>query len=523
MANRAEFRRAAELLADWRWRLNNLYYITDKNGRRVKFELNWAQERLFNSMHYQNAILKARQLGFTTFIQLFMLDACVFNSNVRAGTIAHNLPDAQSIFRDKVKYPYDSLPEAIREAVRPISDSASELMLSNNSSIRVSTSHRSGTLNYLHISEYGKLCAKYPEKAREVRTGALNTVQAGQVVFVESTAEGQEGHFFQLCDEAQALARTGAKLSPLDFKFHFFPWWEAPEYRLEPEGLRIPEEFVRYFEQLEEQGIKLDAAQRAWYIKKAATQLGDMKREFPSTPKEAFEASVEGAYYGNLMEAAEAQGRIGNFPAVPGVPVHTGWDIGHHDYTSIWFWQRLVGRIRIVGYFQDSGEGMPYYAEECRRLYAKNDWMRQGAIDYVPHDARVTEWGSDKSRLEQMIEKQFKPQVAKELSLEDGINAVRAVLPVCEFDASAAAEGIKTLKSYRKDWDEDRGAWRNKPRHDFSSHGADGFRTGVAIPYREMAPPKDDPKPTKMQTRWPTFKELTDEHDRQAKLKRARI
>jgi hypothetical protein len=150
----------------------------------------------------------------------------------------------------------------------------------------------------------------------------------------------------------------------------------------------------------------------------------------------------------------------------------------------------LVGRIRIVGYFQDSGEGMPYYAEECRRLYAKNEWARHGAIDYVPHDARVTGWGSDKSRLEQMIEKQFKPQVARELSLQDGINAVRAVLPVCEFDANAAAEGIRTLKGYRKDWDEDRGAWRNKPRHDFSSHGADGFRTGVAIPYREMAPRK---------------------------------
>ena len=104
-----------------------------------------------------------------------------------------------------------------------------------------------------------------------------------------------------------------------------------------------------------------------------------------------------------------------------------------------------------------------------------------------------------------------------------GINAVRAVLPVCEFDAGAAGEGIKTLKAYRKDWDEDRGAWRNKPRHDFSSHGADGFRTGVAIPYREMVPPKDDPKPTKMQTRWPTFKELTDEHDRRMKHRRARI
>jgi hypothetical protein len=164
---------------------------------------------------------------------------------------------------------------------------------------------------------------------------------------------------------------------------------------------------------------------------------------------------------------------------------------------------------------------MPYYARVVRELYGRNGWRRAGAVDRVPHDARVTEWGSDKSRVEQMIEKEFKPQIA-ELSLEDGTNAVRAVLPVSEFDANAASEGIKTLKAYRKDWDEERGAWRNKPRHDFSSHGADGFRTGVAIPYREMLPPKEE-KLVKMKTRWPTFKELTDEHDRRMKMKGRRI
>jgi hypothetical protein len=182
-----------EMLGDWRWRLNNLYWITSKEGRRTKFQMNWAQEALFNEMHYLNVILKARQLGFTTFAQIFMLDACVFNSNIRAGTIAHRLDDAQAIFRDKIKYPYDNLPEAIRAAVPIIKDSVTELMLGNNSSIRVSTSHRSGTLNYLHVSEYGKLCAKHPEKAREVRTGALNTVEAGQVVVHREHGRGAGG------------------------------------------------------------------------------------------------------------------------------------------------------------------------------------------------------------------------------------------------------------------------------------------------------------------------------------------
>ena len=488
MAKPAEFQRAIDQFSDWRWRLNNLYWITDKDGRRVQFKLNWAQERLFNEMHYMNAILKARQLGFTTFIQLFMLDACVFNSNVRAGTIAHNLTDAQAIFRDKVKYPYDNLPEQIKAAVSTTTDSAAELMLSNNSSIRVGTSLRSGTMQYLHVSEYGKLCAKYPEKAREVRTGALNTVQAGQVVFIESTAEGQEGHFYTICDEAQAHARTKAKLTPLDFKFHFYPWWEAPEYRIDPAGVAIPDALARYFTKLKEgNGIELDAAQKAWYVKKAITQLGDMKREYPSTSREAFEASVEGAYYGELLEQAETEGRIGAFPAYPDVPVHTAWDIARGEYTSIWFWQRFGKRTRVVGFFESSGEGMPYYAQEVQRLYLERKWLRRDPIDVFPHDARVTEWGSNKSRIEQLIEKGFKPRIAPDMSIDDGINAARSVLPQCEFDAEACSEGLKSLKAYRKEWDDARGAWKDSPLHNWASHGADGFRY-MSIMQRELKP-----------------------------------
>lgn len=496
MARPEGFQRVADQFSDWRWRLNNLYYITDKDGRRVQFHLNWAQERLFNEMHYMNAILKARQLGFTTFIQIFMLDACLFNSNVRAGTIAHNLNDAQSIFRDKVKYPYENLPDQIKAMVHPTTDSAAELLLSNNSSIRVGTSLRSGTMQYLHVSEYGKLCAKYPEKAREVRTGALNTVQSGQIVFIESTAEGQEGHFWTICEDAQTLARTGGKHTPLDFKFHFYPWWQAPEYAMDPDGVVIPDAMARYFDKLKKSnGITLSPEQKAWYVKKATTQLGDMKREYPSTPKEAFEASVEGAYYGELMEQAETDGRIGHFPAIDGVPVHTSWDIGRSDYTSIWFWQRLANRVRVVGFFQNCNEGMPYYAQEVQRLYGERKWLRKSPIDVFPHDAKVTEWGSNKSRIEQLMDKGFKPRIATDMEVDDGINAVRATLPICEFDAEACSEGVKVLKSYKKEWDDALGRWKDRPHHNWASHGADSFRY-MSIVQREMkAEPKPAPAP----------------------------
>src|SRR4029077_1688225 len=129
-------------------------------------------------------------------------------------------------------------------------DSADELIFANNSSIRVSTSMRSGPLQYLPISEYGQFCANFPEKGREVRTGALNTIQAGQVVFIESTADGHEGHFYDLCEQAQARQRMGSPLTPLDFKFNFFPWWKAPEYEIDPAGVVIEENFRRYFDTL---------------------------------------------------------------------------------------------------------------------------------------------------------------------------------------------------------------------------------------------------------------------------------
>lgn len=502
MAAREDYQKALNQFSDWHWRLNHLYYIQDKAGRKTLFRMNWAQESLFNGMHYLNLILKARQLGFTTFIQLFMLDACLFNSNVKAGTIAHTLGDAETIFKDKVKFPYDNLPDQLRGAISATQDSAKVLEFANKSSIRVGTSLRSGTLQYLHISEYGKLCAKYPEKANEVRTGALNTIQAGQVAFIESTAEGQEGHFFDLCERAQAQERIGATLTPLDFKFHFFPWWKQEEYQLDPAGVVIPSELAAYFVKLSDQGIILTAAQKAWYVKKAEQQGADMNREFPSTPKEAFEASIEGAYYGELIAKAEAQGRVGIFKAHDGYKVNTAWDIGVGDLNTIWFFQVTPSRIRLVGYLSGSGEGMPYYLQNMQRLAQERGW--EYGHHYLPHDAKVQEWGTGRTRVEQLRDgveidgKMFRvnPIVIPLHAVDDGINSVRAILPICEFDEADCSEGLKALKAYRKEWDENLGTWKSRPLHNWASHGADAFR-GLGMAYKTMKPQPSEKKPTK--------------------------
>ena len=164
-------------LGSRKWRINNLYWIIDEKGRRVKFKPNFQQQILLDEMHYFNLILKARQLGITTFWAILYLDMALFNSNVKVGIIAQNREAAEEIFLDKTKYPYDNLgtdgegvvifPE-LKECIVATQDTARKIMFSNNSSIRVATSFTSSTLSVLHITEHGKICASEPEKAKEV-------------------------------------------------------------------------------------------------------------------------------------------------------------------------------------------------------------------------------------------------------------------------------------------------------------------------------------------------------------------
>lgn len=218
-----------------------------------------------------------------------------------------------------------------------------------------------------------------------------------------------------------------------------------------------------------------------------------MKREYPSTPEEAFEASLEGSYYADQLATAELQGRVGEFPAEQGVPVHSAWDIAIGDYTSIWLFQRLDQRIRLIYFVEASGEGLPYYVNELSRLRAAHNWTL-GEV-YWPHDGRVREWGSGLSRIEQFRELTHEyPKVITRMGVDDGINAVRALLPHCEFDAAPCSEGLKALRGYRKKWDEERGVWRDKPRHDWASHGADAFRC-LASRYKQFEAPPPKPQP----------------------------
>lgn len=456
-----------ERLSDPYWRINNLYYIVDKYGQKIRFKLNWAQEELYHDMWYCNVILKARQLGMSTFISLLFLDRTLFNPNQSAGIIAHTLEDAQQLFR-RVKFAYDNLPPAIKNVIRAETDTAQMLKFSNGSSLRVGTSLRSSTFQYLHISEFGKICAKFPDKAQEIVTGSLNTIAPGQYIFIESTAEGKDGYFYDICKRAQNAKPS--ELSQLDFKFHFFPWWKEKDYRI-GSVIQIDEDTQTYFDHLEGKGIHLTEEQRWWYAAKAQVQQEDMSREYPGTPEEAWQVSHEGLYYSKQMNIVRAEERIMRVSYEEELPVHTAWDLGYNDQNAIWLFQIIRGEVRLIEYMEGSGESL---AEWINKLKAKDYTY---GMHLAPHDIMVHEYSTGMSRQAAARKLGFTLTKVPQVEIIPGIDTARSLLKRCYFDEKKCALGVKALENYKKEWDDRHGCWRSKPLHNWASHGADAFRT----------------------------------------------
>jgi phage terminase large subunit len=188
----------------------------------------------------------------------------------------------------------------------------------------------------------------------------------------------------------------------------------------------------------------------------------------------SFEAPVAGSYYGKLITTARTEGRITRVPWEPKLPVHTAWDIGVSDATSIWFYQQYGLEIRIIDYFESSGEGLPYYAKKLKEGHRA--FYVYGKFN-APHDISVKEFGTGRSRIEIARDLGIKFWPVPKHAIEDGIEAVRSILPRCWFDEQKCEQGIEALNQYHKEWDELRLVFKDAPMHDWSSHGADAFRT----------------------------------------------
>lgn len=190
----------------------------------------------------------------------------------------------------------------------------------------------------------------------------------------------------------------------------------------------------------------------------------------------SFEAAIQGAYYGKLINRAEADKRITNVPYEPKIPVHTAWDLGIGDPTAIWFVQQVGAEVRLIDYYEASGVELGHYVKVLKEkpyTYGKH---------YLPHDADVKELGTGTTRIETLRGLGLVGQIVPKQSVDDGINAVRLLLPKCYFDKTKCERGLEALRQYRTDFDEKLKTFKPHPLHDWTSHAADAFRylaTGI--------------------------------------------
>jgi hypothetical protein len=492
---------------DLEWRLENLYWIVDKNGNAVRFCMNAQQRHFVRNLWNRNLILKARQLGFSTLMQVLQLDQSLFTSNFTGVVIADTLPNAKKLF-SKVEFAYDHLPDLLKEAVPVSAKSKGESIefahvdtdgKSNPSRVSIGVSARGGTVNLLHVSELGKIALKFPQRAKEIITGAIPAVPlVGGIAVIESTAEGAFGEFYELCEPAMKRREAGTPETALDWRLHFFPWFECADYRLSDHDaalVEIPDRLRKYFAKLEaELGIKIDRNQRAWYAKTEETLGRKMKQEYPATPKEAFEQAIEGAVYGDQMTRLREQGRLTVVPLDINYPVNTFWDFGVNDSNAIWFHQLVGIQHRWFYYIQGTGKGLRHWYIDVCEKHRKRHGYRWGR-HYLPHDAEAEMQGEVVTTKKKILEGlgmgsgeggeiKVVPRVA---TISQGIEITRKALEgnhwfydhipnEDEGDDMGAGMGIKCLDGYQYVWDEKRGMWSAEPLHNWASHGSDAWR-----------------------------------------------
>jgi len=203
-------------------------------------------------------------------------------------------------------------------------------------------------------------------------------------------------------------------------------------------------------------------------LKAAKNEMGEDKyrQEFECS----FDAAVEGSYYGQILNELEDKKHMQEIPREELSRTFTAWDLGMGDSTSIWVAQLVGTEVRLIDYYENHGVGLDHYVKWIK----DNDYLKAEHI--LPHDVRVRELGTGKSRMEMLEEAGLEVKISPRMGLDDGIQAVRRLLPRCWFNVPKVQTGLNCLRNYRRDYDEKRKIFYERPLHDWSSHGSDSFR-----------------------------------------------
>ncbi len=184
----------------------------------------------------------------------------------------------------------------------------------------------------------------------------------------------------------------------------------------------------------------------------------------------SWDAAIPGAYYSRLLATATKENRITNVPYDPAFPVYTAWDLGIGDSTAIWFAQMIGREMRIIDFYEASGVGLDHYA----KIIKDKTYSYERHI--LPHDVMASELGTGTTRYETLRKLGIRAEALPASRVDDGISAVRMMLPRCWFDKTKCEKGLNALAQYQREWDEKAKAYKPRPLHDWTSHASDAFR-----------------------------------------------
>ena len=453
------------------WRIDNLYTIRDKDAVKQILKLNGSQRKILEKFkHSRKIILKSRQQGISTLYLAYYLDSCLFNSGFQAGIQSYGQDEADKLAKRGLLM-WEEMDPDIKElfGLKLVSNNQKGMTFSNGSILKIGN-FRGDTLQGLHVSELGKIAKKYPEKAKELKTGAFQAVGKNSRITIESTAEGKSGLFYEIWAASELHEKLGKDLGPFDFQPIFLSWVEDNDCNIDtPQD--IDSELKKYFTKYEKElGIILNDTQKWWYAAKKKELGADMQQEYPTTAKEAFEQSVEGTYYEHEFKKLTIKPKLYD----ENLKVHSSFDLGVNDTFSIGFFQiHPNGKVKIIGEYANNGYGLEHYKDIFLAVSAKFGWVHGNT--YVPHDIKVTELIAGKTRWAAMIDMGWSPILVNKHGVQDGIEVTRQFLKTVEID-NECEDIIGAIQNYRKKFDIKYGVYLDAPVHDEHSHPADMIR-----------------------------------------------
>jgi len=204
-------------------------------------------------------------------------------------------------------------------------------------------------------------------------------------------------------------------------------------------------------------------------------ELEDMKQDMDEDEIAAelecsFDAAIKGSYFGKWIQQIAAENQITHVPCIPGLPVHTAWDLGRTDATSIWFYQIYAGQVRIIDFYENAQMDIDEIYEDVIAF-----GYNLGKV-WLPQDSKAKRIGEKKSVIERLLAEGMDCDLVTDYGVKDGIDNARRMLKHCYFDANKCNVGVERLKSYQREWNPELQVFANTPKHDINSHAADAFR-----------------------------------------------